>query len=72
MANTSSAKGNPASHRMGNLRLKSRRAESWSRGERRKEARRKFFEALHKERMENGGLGRRERRRLAAGIRKEA
>ena len=34
-------KGNPASHRMGNDRVKVRRALSWKRGEERKEARRK-------------------------------
>lgn len=71
MANTSSSKGNPASHRMGNVRLKSRRAESWARGEKRKDANRKKNEALHKEKVANGGLGKRELRRIASGVRKE-
>lgn len=72
MANTSSSKGNPASHRMGNLRLKSRRQESWNRAQKRKDANRAKNEALHAEKKANGGLGRRERRRIAAGIRKQA
>jgi Holliday junction resolvasome RuvABC DNA-binding subunit len=38
-------KGNPASHRMGNLKRKERRAKSWARGERRKQERRKANEA---------------------------
>lgn len=50
MANSSSAKGNPASTRMGNAALKSRRAASWARGEKRKAARR---EAQHKREVAN-------------------
>ena len=34
-----SKKGNPAHHRMGNVALKARRAASWARGRRRKDAR---------------------------------
>ncbi len=41
MANSDSAKGNPASKRMGNERRKQRRAKSWTRGQQRKDARRK-------------------------------
>ena len=36
MANQNSAKGNPASHRMGNPKLKARRAACYIRGEKRK------------------------------------
>lgn len=39
MANQNSAKGNPASKRMGNPKLKARRAASWLRGEQRKAVR---------------------------------
>lgn len=39
MANTQSAKGNPASKRMQNKALKERRKRSWVRGQLRKEAR---------------------------------
>lgn len=70
MANTSSAKGNPASHRMTNVRLKARRSEAWLRGEQRKEKNRAANEALHKAKVANGGLGKRELRRLASGKRK--
>ena len=41
MANTSSSKGNPASHRMSNPNLKARRARLWAAQEKRKDARRK-------------------------------
>lgn len=37
---TSSAKGNPASHRMSNAAYKARRAAAWLRGQKRKEANR--------------------------------
>lgn len=44
MATSKSAKGNPATHRMGNANLKARRARSWARGEARKQANRKANE----------------------------
>lgn len=62
---TSSSKGNGASKRMSNPRRKSLRGECWRRGEERKARRRAANEALHQERIQNGGLGRRERRRAA-------
>lgn len=42
MANTSSAKGNPASHRMSNMNLKARRQRCWNNGQARKERNRKL------------------------------
>lgn len=39
MANTSSAKGNPASHRMSNKNLQAKRERSWKNGQKRKEER---------------------------------
>jgi hypothetical protein len=50
VANTQSAKGNPASKRMGNAALKGRRAMCWARGKRRKAAR---VEAQEKRAAEN-------------------
>jgi hypothetical protein len=44
MATAKSAKGNPASHRMGNDKLKARRARSWARGQVRKAENRKANE----------------------------
>ncbi len=41
MGNSASSKGNPAGHRMSNTRLKSRREQCWTRGQSRKNARRK-------------------------------
>ncbi len=41
MASQNGGKGNPASHRMSNPKLKERRAKSWARGERRKVERNK-------------------------------
>jgi hypothetical protein len=55
---------------MTNVRLKARRSESWLRGEQRKEKNRKANEALHKAKVANGGLGKRDLRRLASGKRK--
>jgi hypothetical protein len=40
MANTQASKSNGAAKRMGNAALKNRRAASWARGQKRKEARR--------------------------------
>lgn len=45
MPGSGAGKGNPASKRMMNPRRKERRAASWARGERRKDARRKANEA---------------------------
>lgn len=45
MANQSSGKGNPAHKRMSNAQRKNRRAASWARGEKRKEARRQAQKA---------------------------
>jgi hypothetical protein len=47
MANTQSSKGNPASKRMGNDKLKARRARSWERGETRKRARQAAQDKAH-------------------------
>jgi hypothetical protein len=54
MPNTSSAKGNPASHRMSNPALKARRAGSWMRGQARKAARVAKEKAAHKRNVETG------------------
>lgn len=66
----SGAKGNPAATRMGNAKLKARRASSWARGQRRKAARIEANLALHYAKVQNNGLGAREMRRLIAGVRK--
>lgn len=47
MSNQSSAKGNPASHRMSNAALKERRKSAWVRGEKRKEMRFRMQEEAH-------------------------
>lgn len=57
MANTSSSKGNPASHRMSNKVLKERRASSWRRGEDRKALRRKEQEAAERRNRERRAQG---------------
>ena len=52
-----SSKGNPATHRMSNAALKERRAASWARGRRRKEARikaQKDREKANRERRAQG------------------
>jgi hypothetical protein len=59
VAGSSSAKGNPASHRMSNTNLKARRAASWKTGQKRKEERK--AEAINAERRNrqtklSGGL----------------
>lgn len=48
MAGQQSAKGNPATHRMGNPRRKARRAECWARGQKRKLARKKEADEAQK------------------------
>jgi len=48
MPNASSAKGNPASHRMGNSALKGRRQASWNRAQTKKAARRIAQDNAHK------------------------
>lgn len=45
--NDSRLKGNPAAKRMGNARLKARRAESWARGQEKKAKNRAENEARH-------------------------
>lgn len=45
MANSASAKGNPASHRMSNAKLKAKRARSYETGVKRKDENRKANEA---------------------------
>lgn len=52
-----SAKGNPAHQRMSNKALKERRASSWARGEKRKDARRRTQEAAHKGNLAVVALG---------------
>lgn len=47
-ANSNHTKGNPASKRMSNTNLKSRRARSWAKGEQRKAERRAAQERAHK------------------------
>lgn len=66
---TQGQKGNPAGKRMGNLKRKDRREASWLRGERRHRIQAEKNAALHGEAVANLGLGRRERRRIEAGIR---
>lgn len=65
---TQGQKGNPAGKRMANLKRKDRREASWLRGERRHRLNAEKNLALHEERLANGGLGRRERRRLPVTI----
>lgn len=78
MAAQQGGKGNPASKRMSNPKLKERRARSWARTERAKHdgthptcLRRQKNEALHDLRVQNNNLGQREVRRAMAGIRKD-
>ncbi len=52
MAGQNSNKGNPASKRMSNPRLKARRAECWKRGEARKASRRAAQEVRHQANVE--------------------
>lgn len=57
MPGSGAGKGNPASKRMMNPRRKERRAQSWARGERRKDARREAQaerEANNREALPNG------------------
>lgn len=49
MAGQGNTKGNPASHRMSNPRLKTRREQSWRNGQARKTARREAQEERHRE-----------------------
>lgn len=69
MANTSASKGNPAHTRMANLRRKARMASSWVNGQRKHQRNADANNLLHMEKVEAGGLGRRELRRIAAGLR---
>lgn len=69
----SSAKGNPASHRMSNPNNKSKRSANKAKnerleakGEHPKQIRNAENEALHKEKVRFGGLSRSERRKLEA------
>lgn len=78
MANTSSAKGNPASHRMGNSKRKEARASSWRRTEEAKKKgthptslRRKQNEELAALKKSNFGFGQRAVRRILDGRRKD-
>lgn len=48
MANTSSSKGNPASHRMSNKHLQEKRKSCWANGEKRKKVRRDLNDAAWK------------------------
>jgi len=52
MSNQSSAKGNPASHRMSNPRRKARREACWARGQKRKQARKQAADAAQKRNVE--------------------
>lgn len=52
MAGNKSAKGNPASKRMSNPRLKARRAECWARGEAKKKKNREEQEAHRRANLE--------------------
>lgn len=54
MSNQNSSKGNPASKRMSNAKLKVRRAFSWARGEARKAARRKVQDEAHRRNLTTG------------------
>lgn len=51
------AKGNPAHKRMGNEKLKSKRARSWKAGQERKEARRKAQDARERTNRERKATG---------------
>lgn len=70
MANSQSvSKGNGASKRMSNPKHGITRARSWKQGQIRKAKHIAANLALHKEKVEYGGLGRRERRRIESGVR---
>jgi hypothetical protein len=57
MAGQSSNKGNPASHRMSNSKIKERRARSWLHGENRKTANRKLQETRERKNKELRAAG---------------
>ena len=70
MANSQSvSKGNGASTRMSNPKHGITRARSWTRGKVRSGKHTAANFALHQEKVANGGLGRRERRRIESGVR---
>lgn len=55
--NRAAGKGNPASHRMGNPKLKARRQSSWNRAQVKKKKNRELNEAQHKINLELRALG---------------
>lgn len=65
----SGSKGNGASTRMSNPSHKALRAKSWKNAQVKKTLRVLQNEELRKEKKANGGLGRRELRRIEAGLR---
>ena len=57
MPGNRAGKGNPASKRMGNAKLKARRASSWNRAQVKKRKNRELNEARHKINLELRALG---------------
>ena len=62
-------KGNPASTRQANLKKIAGRAHSWRLSQIQHRDREQASSELHAERLAHHGLGRRERRRIEAGVR---